>query len=327
MFNAQLIAMLLAGVISFAAAALAGPAIIRALRRLKFGQKILEDGPTWHMNKQNTPTMGGLIFILSITASVAAMLALGKSEDLRPLYMLLLGLVFGAIGFIDDYTKVKKKRNKGLTAMQKLLLQIAAAALFITVLYGQGFITPTLAVPFFGATIALPWGLYLFFAIFIIVGAVNAVNLTDGIDGLCSSVTAVVTFYFCAVFWAAGVTPPSLFSAALLGGLLGFLIYNRNPARVFMGDTGSLFLGGAVCAMAFVYDMPLILVPVGIVYIVETLSDIIQVGYYKISGGKRIFKMAPIHHHFEMCGWSEKKIVFIFSLATALCCAAAYLFA
>ena len=175
MFNAQFVAMLLAGVISFAVAALAGPAIIRALRRLKFGQKILEDGPTWHMNKQNTPTMGGLIFILSITASVAAMLVLGKSEDLRPLYMLLLGLVFGAIGFIDDYTKVKKKRNKGLTAMQKLLLQIPAAALFITILYVQEFITPNLAVPFIGVNIALPWGLYLFFAIFVIVGAVNAV--------------------------------------------------------------------------------------------------------------------------------------------------------
>ncbi len=323
----QLYAMALAGGIAFAVAAAAGPAIIRALRKLKFGQKILEDGPTWHMSKQNTPTMGGLIFILGIAVAVLAALAMGGWSDLRPLYMLALSLIFGAIGFIDDYTKVKKARNKGLTAVQKLILQIAAAALFLTVLRVQGYVTPALHVPFVGADIAMPWGVYLLFSTFVIVGAVNAVNLTDGIDGLCASVTAAAALYFCAAYAIAALSAPSLFSAALLGGLLGFLLYNRFPARVFMGDTGSLFLGGAVCAMAFAYDMPLILIPVGLVYIVETLSDILQVGYYKLSGGKRIFKMAPIHHHFEMCGWSERKIVAVFTAVTVLCCALTLLFA
>ena len=323
----QLYAMALAGGIAFAVAAAAGPAIIRALRKLKFGQKILEDGPTWHKSKQNTPTMGGLIFILGIAVAVLAALAMGGWSDLRPLYMLALSLIFGAIGFIDDYTKVKKARNKGLTAVQKLILQIAAAALFLTVLRVQGYVTPALHVPFVGADIAMPWGVYLLFSTFVIVGAVNAVNLTDGIDGLCASVTAAAALYFCAAYAIAALSAPSLFSAALLGGLLGFLLYNRFPARVFMGDTGSLFLGGAVCAMAFAYDMPLILIPVGLVYIVETLSDILQVGYYKLSGGKRIFKMAPIHHHFEMCGWSERKIVAVFTAVTVLCCALTLLFA
>lgn len=325
--NNPMTVMLVTGAVAFAVAAIAGPAIIKTLRRLKFGQKILEDGPTWHMNKQNTPTMGGFIFILGMAVAIAVALLFNGLTDPRPLYMLGLSLVFGAIGFIDDYTKVKKKRNKGLTAMQKLLLQIAAAALFLSVLRLQDYLTPHLVVPFVGAVLELPWGVYLLFSIFVIVGAVNAVNLTDGIDGLCGSVTAVVALYFCAVFYGAGLAAPSGFSAALLGGLLGFLLYNHYPARVFMGDTGSLYLGGAVCAMAFVYDMPLILVPVGLIYIIETLSDILQVGYYKISGGKRIFKMAPIHHHFEKCGWSERKIVAVFTAITALCCALTLLFA
>ncbi len=325
--NNSMTVMLAACGAAFAVAAAAGPAVIKTLRRLKFGQKILEDGPTWHMNKQNTPTMGGFIFIAGMAAAVAAVMFLNGFSDPRPLYMLGLSLVFGAIGFVDDYTKVKKKRNKGLTAMQKLLLQIAAAALFLTVLRIQSYLTHRLTVPFLGAVIDLPWGVYLLFSIFVIVGAVNAVNLTDGIDGLCGSVTAVVALYFCAAFYGAGLTAPSGFSAALLGGLLGFLLYNRYPARVFMGDTGSLYLGGAVCAMAFVYDMPLILVPVGLIYIIETLSDILQVAYYKISGGKRIFKMAPIHHHFEKCGWSERKIVAVFTAVTAVCCALTLFFA
>ncbi len=322
----QLYAMFLSGGLAFAVSAAVGPAAIRALRRLKFGQKILEDGPTWHMSKQNTPTMGGVIFIAGIAAALAAAFVMGLSGDARPAYMLALSLVFGGIGWIDDYTKVKKKRNKGLTALQKLLLQIAAAALFLTVLRVQGYLTPVLRVPFTDFALGLPWGVYLLFSIFVIVGAVNAVNLTDGIDGLCASVTTVVSLFFCAAYAQHALTAPSVFSAAAAGGTLGFLLYNHFPARVFMGDTGSLFLGGAVCAMAFVYDMPLILVPVGVVYIVETLSDIVQVGYYKLSGGKRIFKMAPIHHHFEMCGWSERKIVRVFTLVTAVFCAATLFF-
>lgn len=208
--------------------------------------------------------------------------------------------------------------------MQKLLLQIAAAALFVTVLRSLGYLTGQVYVPFLDITFSMAWWVYLPCAIFVIVGTVNAVNLTDGIDGLAASVTAVVSLFFTAVFAQMGGDATVAFSAGLLGGLLGFLLYNKNPAKVFMGDTGSLFLGGAVCGMAFACDMPLILVPVGIIYIVETLSDIIQVTYFKLTHGKRIFKMAPLHHHFEMCGWSEKKIVFVFSAITAVMCILSY---
>ena len=306
-------------------ALLIGKPIIQALRRLKFGQKILEDGPTWHMNKQNTPTMGGLIFIIAMVVPVLFLTpAMIKDGEYRPLLMLALSLVFAAIGFVDDFTKIKKKQNKGLTAKQKLLLQLAAAALFITVMRVMGYLEPQLIIPFVDITIDLPWIVYLLFGIFVIVGADNAVNLTDGIDGLCASVTAVVALFFTAVFTFAD-SPARLFSAALLGGLLGFLVFNKYPAKVFMGDTGSLFLGGAVCAMAFACNLPLILIPVGIIYIIETLSDIIQVLYFKATHGKRFFKMAPIHHHFEMCGWSEKKIVAVFSAVTILTCALSYI--
>ena len=306
-------------------ALLIGKPIIQALRRLKFGQKILEDGPTWHMNKQNTPTMGGLIFIIAMVVPVLFLTpAMIKDGEYRPLLLLALSLVFAAIGFVDDFTKIKKKQNKGLTAKQKLLLQLAAAALFITVMRVMGYLEPQLIIPFVDITIDLPWIVYLLFAMFVIVGADNAVNLTDGIDGLCASVTAVVAVFFTAVFTFAD-SPARLFSAALLGGLLGFLVFNKYPAKVFMGDTGSLFLGGAVCAMAFACNLPLILIPVGIIYIIETLSDIIQVLYFKATHGKRFFKMAPIHHHFEMCGWSEKKIVAVFSAVTILTCALSYI--
>ncbi len=302
-----------------------GMPIIRALRRMKFGQKILEDGPTWHMNKQNTPTMGGLIFIIAMIVPILVCLpAMISAGEYRPLLMLALSLIFAGIGFVDDYTKIKKKQNKGLTAKQKLLLQLAAAALFITIMRVMGYLESQLIIPFIDVTIELPWIVYLLFGIFVIVGADNAVNLTDGIDGLCASVTAVIAVFFTAVYTFMD-SPARLFSAALLGGLLGFLVFNKYPARVFMGDTGSLFLGGAVCAMAFACNLPLILIPVGIIYIIETLSDIIQVAYFKATHGKRFFKMAPIHHHFEMCGWSEKKIVAVFSAVTILTCALSYI--
>ena len=306
-------------------ALLIGKPIIQGLRRMKFGQKILEDGPTWHMNKQNTPTMGGLIFIIGMIVPILVCLpAMIADGEYRPLLMLALSLVFAAIGFVDDYTKIKKKQNKGLTAKQKLLLQLAAAALFITVMRVMGYLEPQLIIPFVDITIELPWIVYLLFGIFVIVGADNAVNLTDGIDGLCGSVTAVVAVFFTALFTYMD-SPARLFSAALLGGLMGFLYFNKYPAKVFMGDTGSLFLGGAVCAMAFACNLPLILIPVGIIYIIETLSDIIQIGYFKLTHGKRFFKMAPIHHHFEMCGWSEKKVVAVFSAVTILTCALSYI--
>ena len=306
--------------LAFAVAALLAPVIIRKLRELKFGQKILEDGPTWHKSKQNTPTMGGVIFVIAMALAVLTTLPTMIAEhDWRPLVMLGLSLVFGGIGMIDDWTKIKKKQNKGLTALQKLLLQIAAAVLFLVIMRVGGYLSADLYIPFVGATLQLPWLIYLVFSVAVIVGADNAVNLTDGIDGLCTSVTFVVALFFSLVFLREG-NGAAIFSLALAGGLLGFFLYNKNPARVFMGDTGSLFLGGAVCAMAFAYDMPLILIPVGLVYIIETLSVIIQVGYFKLTHGKRFFKMAPYHHHLEMSGWSEWKIVIAASALTAVLC-------
>ena len=265
--------------------------------------------------------MGGVIFMIAMTLAVFTTLpTMIAQHDWRPLVMLGLSLVFGFIGMVDDWTKIKKKHNKGLTALQKLLLQIAAAVLFLVVMRVMGYLNAHLYIPFVGVTLRLPWLLYLLFSVIVILGADNAVNLTDGIDGLCASVTFVVALFFSVVFLR-DTTGAATFALALAGGLLGFFLFNKNPARVFMGDTGSLFLGGAVCAMAFAYDMPLILVPVGLVYIMETLSVIIQVGYFKLTHGKRFFKMAPFHHHLEMSGWSEWKIVIAASALTALLCA------
>lgn len=310
----------MAAITSFVVAAVIAMPIIKGLIKLKFGQKILEDGPIWHAKKQNTPTMGGIIFIIAVFVGVLAQLPqMIKTQDFKPLLMLALSTVFAVVGFIDDWTKIKKKQNKGLSAMQKLLFQIAAAALFITVMRVLGYLSPDLYIPFVGVTVSMPWYVYLVLCVFIIVGADNAVNLTDGIDGLCTSVTAIVALFFSIMLTVRGDLGAG-FSGALFGGLAGFFLFNKNPAKVFMGDTGSLFLGGAVCAMAFALNMPLILVTVGIIYIIETLSDIIQVLYFKATGGKRFFKMAPIHHHFEKCGWSEWKIVIVFSAVTALMC-------
>jgi len=241
------------------------------------------------------------------------------------IYLFLFSAVFGIIGFLDDYEKVKHHQNLGLTAMQKFLLQLAAAILFLMLLRFEGHITPHLYVPFFRVDLSLSWPVYMVFCAFVIVGAVNAVNITDGLDGLAASVTVpVAVFYVVAAVWW-GITQVGVFAGAMLGGLLGFLLFNHHPAKVFMGDTGSLFLGGAVAGLAFAIDMPLILIPVGIVYIIETLSDILQVFYFKLTHGKRIFKMAPIHHHFEMCGWSEVKIVTVFTAVSAVFCALALL--
>lgn len=328
--DAVVIAAPSAWAVAFLVTAALGAPAIRLLKKMKFGQKILEDGPTWHMKKQYTPTMGGVTFILGLLAALCACFpAIMAAGDFKPAMIFAFSAVFGLIGLIDDYTKIKKKQNQGLTALQKLLLQIAAAALFVTALRSLGYLTGRVYVPFWDFTLSLPWGIYLPCAIFVIVGCVNAVNLTDGIDGLAASVTAVVSAFFTAVFLFLLSDVSAVFSAGLLGGLMGFLLYNKNPARMFMGDTGSLFLGGAVCGMAFACDMPLILVPVGIVYIAETLSDILQVAWFKLTRrlfgqGMRIFKMAPLHHHFEKCGWSENKIVFVFSAVTAAMCVLSY---
>ena len=238
---------------------------------------------------------------------------------------LALSLCFGLVGFLDDFCKVKFKRDLGLTALQKFVLQLAAAVAFLTLMRFEHLLTPNLYIPFINTHIHLNWVVYLIFAAFVIVGTVNAVNITDGIDGLVSSVSVPVALFFicCAAWW--GYTQLGIFAAALLGGLVAFLFYNFHPAKVFMGDTGSLFLGGCVAALAFAYDMPLILILVGIVYVLETLSDILQVAYFKKTHGKRLFKMAPLHHHFEMCGWNEVKIVVVFTAVSTLFCALALL--
>ena len=237
------------------------------------------------------------------------------------LYVYLFALVFGVIGYIDDYQKVKHHQNTGLTAPQKFILQLAAAVAFLCLMRYEGMLSPNLYIPFFNTHLVLPWVVYMIFAAFVIIGTVNAVNITDGIDGLAGSVTVPVALFFAVVgSWWGYENDLGVFAAAMVGGLIGFLVYNFHPAKVFMGDTGSLFLGGAVAGLAFAYDMPLVLLLVGIVYICETLSDIIQVAYFKATHGKRIFKMAPLHHHFELCGWSEVKLVTIFTLVSAVFC-------
>ena len=327
-----LLKILVAAVVAFVISAVIGKFLVPALRRWKAGQSIKEDGPTWHMSKQGTPTMGGLMFIL---ATIIVVLVVNGpailSGDWTSVIVLVFALVFGAIGFLDDYAKIKKKENTGLTAGQKFLLQLAAAILFIVLLRKCGILSPNLYVPFFGVELHLPWVVYLIFAVLVITGTVNAVNITDGLDGLSSSVTLPVCAFFAAAFgWAwvkwqqSGTAGMAVFAAALFGGLVGFLVYNHYPAQVFMGDTGSLFLGGAVCGMAFALDMPLILILVGIIYIIETLSDIIQVTYFKATHGKRIFRMAPLHHHLEMGGWNEKKVVFVFASISLVFCILAF---
>lgn len=317
--------MIIACILSFAVAAAAGKVLIPKLRALKAGQSIREDGPTWHAGKAGTPTMGGLMFIAGIFVSILICGFRGMlAGDFKHLYIFAFALIFGIIGFVDDYQKVKHHQNLGLTALQKFALQLTAAVAFLCLMRYEGMLTPNLYIPFAQAHIILPWPVYMIFAAFVIVGTVNAVNITDGIDGLAASVTVPVGLFFAVVAaWWAGYEQLGIFAGALVGGLLGFLVYNFHPAKVFMGDTGSLFLGGVVAALAFAYDMPLILVPVGFVYICETMSDIIQVAYFKLTHGKRIFKMAPLHHHFELCGWSEVKLVAVFTTVSALCCMAA----
>ena len=304
-------------VIAFLVTVVLGPVLIPWLHRLKFGQQILEDGPVWHQKKSGTPTMGGMMFIAGVT--VAMLVALAVRFDMHLLMMLLVSLGFGAIGFVDDYVKVVKKRNLGLTAIQKFALQALLAVLYVVILNMTGSLEREIIIPFCEVTIPMPWWLYIPFILLVVTGTVNAVNLTDGLDGLAASITTVVALFFAlAGIWVENHST-FLFGLAVLGGCLGFLVFNKYPAKVFMGDTGSLFLGGAISVMAVGLKMPLILVIVGFVYLFETLSVILQVASFKLTG-KRIFKMSPIHHHFEMCGWKEKKIVGVFTGATIVLC-------
>jgi len=313
----------LAIVIAAVITGLLGYFMVPFLHKIKFGQTIREVGPSWHKNKQGTPTMGGLMFIIG--SSVAAVICIaflwlnGGAETQLMLVKIVAGALmavgFGIVGFLDDYISIKKHRNLGLTEIQKLILQfIIVGAYLLSVALAGG--TTETVIPFLGS-VDLGFFYYILAAVFI-VGMVNAVNFTDGIDGLNTSVTLVVALVFSVIAMLLNRVGLSLYAAAIVGAMIGFLFWNANPAKVFMGDTGSLFLGGAVCALAFGVDMPILLILIGVIYIVEILSVVLQVTYFKISHGKRIFKMAPIHHHFEMCGWNENKICFVFSGVTLL---------
>ena len=317
---------LLALVVSFVLTLVVGKFVVAELRKLKAGQEIREEGPKWHASKAGTPTMGGIMFILGSGITVF-LLGWGQmlQGEFAHLYVYLFALIFGMIGFVDDYRKVRQHQNEGLTARQKFLLQLAAAVLFLCLMRYEGMLSNTLYVPFVNVSFTVNWIFYLVFAAFVIVGCVNAVNLTDGVDGLATGVTFVVMVFFTVTVALWRMATLALFPAALAGGLAAFFVYNHHPARTFMGDTGSLFLGGAVAALGFAMDMPLILIPVGIIYIAETGSVILQVTYFKVTHGKRLFKMSPLHHHFELCGWSENKLVTVFSGITLVCCVLAYL--
>ncbi len=314
---------LIAGVIGCIMSWVLGRALLPVLHALKAGQSIREIGPTWHNNKAGTPMMGGLMFIFSTI--LVLLCSLPFVSDYSVYYVLILALAFGFIGFLDDFTKIRFKRNLGLTSIQKLLLQMSISAVFLYVMYRTGSMNTHVYIPFVNISIDMHPIAYIFLAMFIMVGCDNAVNLTDGVDGLSSSVTIPVMAFFTAASVALGKYDLALLPASLLGGLVAYLFYNWHPAKVFMGDTGSLFLGGVVCAMAFALEMPLILILVGFVYICETLSVILQVSYFKLTHGKRIFKMTPIHHHFEMCGWKEEKIVLSFTAVSAVMCVLAWL--
>lgn len=310
-------------VASFAITALLGRWLIPELHKLKFGQTIREVGPKWHKNKQGTPTMGGLMFILGIAVAMMACLpvfyTLGVEETFLMKVKVFAGLgmavAFGAIGFMDDYISILKKRNLGLTEKQKLVLQFAVAAAYFLSLGLAGEPTAT-TIPFVGQ-LDLGWSYYILAAI-VLVGLVNAVNFTDGIDGLNSTVSFFVFLALSLCAGALSMTGLTALGLAAAAGCVGFLLWNWHPAKVFMGDTGSLFLGGMVGALAFGLDMPILLLPVGLVYWAEILSVVLQVTYFKSTHGKRLFKMSPIHHHFEMCGWSEVKICLVFGLVALI---------
>ena len=308
------IKLITAFVLAFLFASAFGKYYVPWLRRQKAGQQIKTE-VDWHKSKSGTPTMGGAMFIFAaifvcLTVGFDGMLH-GRFEHI---FVLLFACVFGLIGFLDDWEKLKKRENTGLSSRSKFLLQLAAALVFILIMRRLGFVRTHLYVPFSGKTVYMPEWLYFIFAAFVIVGTVNAVNITDGVDGLASGTSIPVFLFFAvvALTWGSRFQELGIFASAMVGGLLGFLLYNFNPAKCFMGDTGSLFLGGAIAALAFAFDMPLILITLGFLFIIETLSDIIQVSYFKLTRkltgeGKRIFRMAPFHHHLEMGGWTGKK--------------------
>ena len=333
----------IAAVIGFSVTAALGFVIIPWLHKLKFGQTILDIGPKWHKKKQGTPNMGGLMFIIGIFCAFAlsAVIFTSLGGNLETDYSaiitgrektlliagLLLALGCGIVGFADDFTKIKLKRNEGLSPKQKTFGQLIMVIGYVTTLWISK--NTVWYFPFIGTvdfsknffTGLIFWAL----SVVIVYGCVNSVNLTDGIDGLCSSVTATVAVTFLVIAFSDKFAGLGLLAASLLGAMCGFLCWNWNPAKVFMGDTGSLFLGGLVASLGFTIKCPFLLLPIGIIYVCETMSDIIQIGYFKITHGKRVFKMAPIHHHFEMCGWEKKKICVVFSVVNIIGCVIAVL--
>ncbi len=320
----DILKVVLTAVVAFGITALLGPLLIPALRKLKFGQTILDEGPSWHKAKQGTPTMGGVMFIIAIVIAFAILaFPYYTNGDYKAPAALVLASVYGLIGFCDDYISVKKKRNLGLTAKQKIVLQTVAAAGFLIFLAVKSPLRTGICIPFTDIVLELGYAYY-FLALLVIVGMVNAVNLTDGVDGLVSSVTVPVALFFVLAANRIGAGGTGILAGALLGGMLGFLVHNFHPAKVFMGDTGSLFIGGCVVSLAFVLDMPFVILFAGIVYLFEAVSVMIQVFFFKLTG-KRVFKMTPIHHHFEMSGWNEVKIVYVFTAVTLLACIIAYL--
>ena len=310
--------------VGFAVSMLVTARLIPLMKHRQFGQFIREEGPQAHLSKAGTPTMGGIAFIIGITAAMIASMFMKGSMTTEKIAILLSMFAFGAIGFIDDYNKVAKKQNEGLTPKQKLILQVVfGIALAIYMMSKAG---TTMLIPFFGKTV--DFGImYIPFVVFIEVAMANAVNLTDGLDGLAASTSSIVacTFAIVGMTVHGGNEPMAVAGQAVFGALLGFLIYNHYPARIFMGDTGSMALGGVLSAMAIVGHMEWLLPIAGLIYVIEALSVIIQVTFFKKTGGKRVFRMAPIHHHFELGGWHETKVVRVFCLFTFVCCVIAYL--
>lgn len=311
---------ILAVIIAFVISAIMCPIVIPFLHKLKFGQQVREDGPQAHLKKQGTPTMGGLVILTSII--ITSLLYIKDYPKIIPILFMTVG--FGVIGFLDDYIKIVMKRSEGLNPMQKIIGQIIITGIFAYFLVTSDDVGTGMIIPFTNSFLEMPLWLFVPALFFIVLGTDNGVNFTDGLDGLCTSVTILVATFFTivAIGENSGISP---ITGAVVGALLGFLLFNVYPARVFMGDTGSLALGGFVASSAFMMRMPLFIAIVGLIYLVEVLSVIIQVTYFKKTGGKRIFKMAPIHHHFELCGWSETRVVAVFSIITAILCLLAYL--
>ncbi|MDE6748281.1 MAG: phospho-N-acetylmuramoyl-pentapeptide-transferase [Lachnospiraceae bacterium] len=306
---------LMSVLISFAISVILGPIVIPFLRRLKVGQTVRDEGPKGHLKKNGTPTMGGILILVSVV--LTSIIYVKDYPKIIPIIFVTLG--FGLIGFLDDYIKVVLKRSMGLRAWQKMALQIVVTGVFAYYITHYTDVSLSMKIPFM-PEVYLDFGvLNIPILFFIVIGTVNGVNLTDGLDGLASSVTVLVATFFTvvAIGMHSGIEPVT---CAVVGALLGFLLFNVYPASVFMGDTGSLALGGFVAAAAYMMQMPVFLAIVGFIYVIEVLSDILQVSYFKATGGKRIFKMAPIHHHFELCGWSETRVVAVFSIVTALLC-------